>query len=174
MFFYQLGYLLKRLGWLHRETPVPVRGVLCLAFLAVTVVATRYTSQRIVLMTGAEYVDIGWFFVTSLAGTGFIVYLSQLVANSRLINYVGTITLALMCLDGILHEFVNLPVVKLIVAQTGLPDVLSLTLICSLGTLVSLLICWPVTLFLQRWLPFMLGRARAKPKLPAEASGPVS
>jgi len=178
LWFYQVGILLRRLGWLNRGKSKLQLCILTAAFLAVSLLTfnlNRSLDEQplpVVLMVVAYYGNIGWFLVGSLAGTGFVIYLSRILSASRVLRYMGGITLTLMCLDGILHEFVNPAVAEFIARVTPAPQVMLLTGICAVGTVLSLLVCLPVNWLLERYVPFALGRAgrrRVQPSRPAAA-----
>ncbi|MBU0641188.1 MAG: acyltransferase family protein [Planctomycetes bacterium] len=178
LWFYQVGILLRRLGWLNRSKSKLQLCVLTAAFLVVSLLTfnlNRSLGEQplpVVLMVVAYYGNIGWFLVGSLAGTGFVIHLSRILSASRVLRYVGGITLVLMCLDGILHEFVNPAVAEFIARAVPTPHVLLLTGICAIGTVLSLLVCLPVNWLLERYVPFALGRSgrwRVRSSRPAPA-----
>jgi len=185
LWFYQVGILLRRLGWLNRAASTLQ---LC-AFTAVFLTASLLTfnlnhalnehSRPVVLMIDASYGNVWWFLIGSLVGSGFVIYLSRLLSASRMLRYIGGITLTLMCLDGILHEFVNPSVAELIARAAPTPHVLLFTGICAIGTVLSLVVCLPVNWLLQRYAPFVLGSAgrrkgrSVQPEAAAAASAAV-
>jgi acyltransferase len=183
MSFYQLGILVRRVQLVDRVGSGARLYVLAAICLAVTFLGdnlndalNKYPSP-IVLMIDAKYGDMWCFFLASLAGTFFVVCISKMLSASRLLNYIGQITLALMCLDGILHKFVNAEVAAFIVRAEPARNVLLLTGICLLGTALSLLVCLPANWLLERYLPFVLGRSKARAPRPsppplAGANGP--
>jgi fucose 4-O-acetylase-like acetyltransferase len=179
LWFYQVGILLRRLGWLERGNSKLQLCLAAAAFLAVSLLtfnrneALKEHSVPVVLMVEAYYGNIGWFLVGSLAGTGFVIYISRLLSASRELRYVGGITLALMCLDGILLESVNPALASLIIKVTPAPPVLLFTGICVVGTVLSLLVCLPVNALLEAYVPFTLGhrgRRRAQASQSATAA----
>lgn len=163
VFCYQLGILVRRSGWLSANVPTALRCVLGVLCLGATLLALHLDRNPVVLMAGAQYGDVRWFFVTTLTGTAFIIFLSQLLAGSRVLNYVGKITLALMCLDGILHESVNASLARLIIGWIPEPNVWTLTAICVAVTVASIAVCLPIIWALERYLPIVVGRARSRP-----------
>jgi len=174
--FYQLGLLLRRLGLFSRPGgPLPrVLGcLLCLTVLMLTYnrnPGLETNVPAVVLMIDAKYGHMGWFFPSAIAGSLFIVYASQLLASSRVLTYLGQITLALMCLDGLLHGYFNPPLAKLLIQLMPQQSAWTFTLLGVLITLVSLAACVPINWLLERYLPFLLGRARAG-KRPASHAG---
>jgi len=175
MFFYQLGILMRRLGLLIKERSTLHRCALGAICLAVTLATFNLNDPLnnsplpVVLMVGAKYGNVWWFFLTALAGTGFVIYASQLLAVSSLLKYVGQVTLALMCLDGIFHDFVNPPVARLIVSLMPEQNVLLFTGIYLVGTALSIVISIPVIWLLNRYLPFVLGRGMGRAAVTSRA-----
>lgn len=163
LWFYQLGVLVRRLGWLERPAST---WQLC-AYTAVLLVASLLTFNRnqpleghavgVVLMVNAYYGDVWWFLASSVLGTGFLILLSRLLSASKMLTYIGGITLTLMCLDGLLIRFVNPPVAELITDAVPTLHVPLLTAVCAVCTVLSLVACLPVDWVLQRYVPFVLG-----------------
>jgi acyltransferase len=176
MFFYQIGILCKETGVFAIKISNPARGALCLLCLAVSLAVfnqnqglANFTQPRVPLMVEARYGEIWWFLPACLAGTGFIIYLSQLLAFSRFLTRLGSITLSLMLLDGIWHSFINLPAASWILRQFPDHDPTTMTIHCLIGTVASMAISWPVAVFLERYTPFLLGRAAARKPAVQEA-----
>ena len=175
MVFYQLGMLLRRLGLLTGAGLSPTRVILAAACLLLTLAtyelnhAADANEFGVVLLVAARYGNLGWFLVTALAGSFFIVFLSQLVAGSHLLQYVGRITLTLLCLDGILLEFANRPLADVMLAH-GLTDgTWRFTILGVLCTLLSLALCLPVNWLLERYAPWMVGRTKRPSTPPPQA-----
>ena len=170
--FYQVGILLQRLGWLVRKTPISLQVVLTLVFLAITVLTYNRNfppGYKVVFLAHGAYGDARWFFLSAFAGIGLVIYASQLLMRLRVLSYVGTITLGLMCLNGIMHEFMNAPLAAWIMGCVGQQHVFVFTLVCLAGTTVSLVAAIPVAWFMDRYLPFLFGRRFARPKLAQKA-----
>ena len=178
LMFYQLGILLRRLGWLSSARSTLQLCLLAAVFLAASLLtfnlnrALNEHSIPVVFMIGAYYGNIWWFLLASLAGIAFLLYLSQIFAANQALTYVGQATLTLMCLNGILQEFVNPAVAEFIVRVTPAPQAMLLAGICGAVTVLSLLVCLPVNWLFERYLPFALGRAgrrRVRSSRPAPA-----
>ncbi len=180
MVFYQLGILMRRLGWLvsrQGRLRCAVLGALCLAITLVTFDlnqsvedaglshALGHSTLPIVLLVSAKYGELWWFALTSLAGSFFVIYVSQVLSGSRVLKYIGQITLALMCLDGVLHGYVNPDFARWIVRLIPGPNAWLFTGICVLATVLSIASCVPLILILDKYLPFVLGRGvrRSRP-----------
>jgi len=171
MFFYQLGALLKSAGFVAMKLPRAAQAALCLVCLGVTLATFNFNqnyhhSPAVPLMVDAGYGNVWLFMITSLSGSFFLIYLSQLLRFSRFLAYVGTITLSLMLLDGFLHFFANQPLAEWIARTTPNQNVYAFTGMCLGVTLLSLAVCWPVTVFMERFTPYLLGRpfSRKKPR----------
>jgi acyltransferase len=167
--FYQLGVLLRRLGWLSARLALGWRCGLAGGCLLVSLLTFNLNdpvtshSLPVVLMVDAFYGDIGWFFVAAVAGSGFVIYTSQLVSRSRALGYVGQITLTLLCLDGVIEEFINPGLARLSLRLLSDPASWSVTLLCVSGSMLSLIACLPLHALLVRTVPFVLGQ-RGRPR----------
>lgn len=175
LMFYQLGILLRRLGWLNA---IESRLSLCmLAAVLLTVSLLTFNrnhalndhSVPVVLMIGAYYGNIWWFLLSSLAGIAAMLYISQIFAANRVLTYLGQITLTLMCLDGILLDFVNPGAAALLMRLHPEQNVWFFTALCLVCTVLSLLVCIPANWLLERYLPFVIGRA-GRPRAPFPAA----
>jgi hypothetical protein len=182
MVFYQLGILMRRLGWLVSERSKLhscVLGALCLAITLVTFDlnqavennelnrALGHNATPVAFLVSAKYGELWWFALTSLAGSLFVIYFSQLLSGSRVLKYIGQITLALMCLDGVFHGEVNPYFARWIVRVLPGLNAWLFTGICVLATALSIVICIPIILILDKYLPFVLGRRAPRPAVTA-------
>jgi acyltransferase len=180
MVFYQLAILLRRVGILTWKTSIPRAAALTGICLALTLLTydrndlPGVTDSGVVLVIDAKYGNMFWFFFTSLAGTFFIVGLSQLLQRSRVLKYIGQITLTLMCLDGVLHEFFNAPLAEWITRWVPSTHALVSSGVWVLATAASIAVCVPVTRFLQRYAPFLVGRLGSARPRNARAQRPAS
>ena len=168
--FFQIGILMRRFGWLSITLALPVKCVLATAFLAGTVLTYNLNQAvtgyklPVALMVEAHYGDLAWFALTALLGIGFMIFLSQIFATSQIFKYIGQITLALMCLNGLLLEFANLPLAEYIARNWPNQHLLVFTGTCTLCVVLSLLACLPVNWLITNYAPFMLGRVSGKPR----------
>ncbi len=172
--FYQVGILVRRLHLLGAATAAWRSALLAAAGLAVTLLTfqqnlpyLKLVGFPVVRLVNGYFGNVGWFFLTALAGIAFIAGLAQLLAGSGALQYIGRMTLALMCLDGILHQFVNTPLAQATTAWVFAPPAVGLAVICGLGTLFTLAGCLPVGWGLERLLPALFGRGRAPAPPPA-------
>ena len=169
MCFYQLGILCRQTAFFAKPASSVARGALSLVCLVVLLAVFNLNQAfetvpppRVPLMVNAQYGNVGWFFITSLAGTGFVVYLSQLLSFSRLLVRLGGITLGLMLLDGYWHLFANEPLVNWVMQRFAREDAAFLTVHCLVITLGSLALSWPLTVLMERYAPFLLGRSMTR------------
>lgn len=178
MVFYQLGILLRRLGWLSANRSFLQRCLLAGGCLLVSLLTfnlndpVKHHSLPVVLMVDAFYGNMAWFLIASIAGSGFLIYLSQLIPAYRVLGYVGQVTLTLLCLSGIVNDFVNPGLAKLTMWLVPQPGVALFTVMCLAGSIVPLIACIPIHWLLVRYLPFVLGRGR-RPRAVSTASRPV-
>ncbi|HUU98327.1 MAG TPA: acyltransferase family protein [Phycisphaerae bacterium] len=184
MVFYQLGILMRRLGWLvsrQGRLRCAVLGALCLAITLATFDlnqavgdnelnrALGHNAMPVAFLVSAKYGELWWFALASLAGSFFVIYVSQVLSGSRVLKYIGQITLALMCLDGVFHGEVNPYFAKWIVHVLPGLNAWLFTGICVLATALSIAICIPIILILDKYLPFVLGRRAPRPATTAGA-----
>jgi acyltransferase len=178
MVFYQFGMLMRRLGWLvgrPSKLRCTVLAGLCLAITLVTFDLNQAVGDKelnralghngipVVFLITAKYGQLWWFALTSLAGSFFVIYVSQALSGSRVLKYVGQITLALMCLDGLFHSEINSYFAKWIVHVLPELNAWFFTGIWVLATVLSIAICVPIILILERYLPFVVGRQAPRP-----------
>jgi acyltransferase len=166
MVFYQLGILMQRLGLVAARCPGARACVLAAVYLAITLLTydrNQLGGNHVVMVAGGLYGHVGWFFVTNL---------SQVLAGSRVLNYLGQITLALMCLDGLLHDYVNPAAMSAVCELIPKPGLLLFSVVAVLGTAISVAICVPITWILQRYAPWLLGRTAASGPAAAVAKPP--
>ena len=168
LMFYQFGIVLRRFEWLSRPRPLWITALLTLGCLAASLATFNLNSgltshsPAVVLMVNAQYGTVGLFFLSAVAGTGFLIFASQLLTDNRVLTYVGQITLTLMCLNGLLHRFANPPVAGWFVDIWPEPGALLLAAICMGFSAVSLAACVPIDWAIQRYAPFLLGQAARK------------
>ena len=173
--FYQAGILLHRANLLTGLTRPLLFAVLGAVGLGLTVLTFNWNQplHPVVFVAHGAYGNVGWFFFTAFAGIAFIVGLAGLLSFSRPLVYLGQVTLGLMCLDGILHAVVNVPLAGQISPFIPKDSVLSLTLVCTVLTLLSALVCLPLVWLLDRYAPILLGRT-AGPAATLKSAAPVA
>ncbi len=172
--FYQMGILTRRLGLLVSPHTRWYHYLFALATLAVTLLTYNLNDvlgYRYVRLIDAAYGYAWWFFLTALAGALLVACLAQILSRARVLTHLGQITLALMCLNGIIHEYANPAIATALLRLQPDQNVLILTAVCLGMTIVQLALCVPVAWLLHRLLPAIFGRGAAKP---AAAPSPVA
>ena len=157
--FYQGGILFQRvtaMGLASRRLPLVAAGAVGLV---VTLVTLNYNKvHTVAYVAHGAYGNVGWFFLTAFAGILFMVGLSSLLSFSGILARFGQITLGLMCLNGILHGLVNLPLAQRVAPLLPKDSVLILTATCVGLTLLSVAVCLPIVWLIERYVPVVLGR----------------
>jgi fucose 4-O-acetylase-like acetyltransferase len=83
--------------------------------------------------------------------------LAQLIPVWGPVSWLGKNTLVFMCLDGLLHDFVN-PGLAGWLAPAVPDSPLAVFLTSTAVTLLSLAACAPVVVLLNRYVPQLVGR----------------
>ena len=121
---------------------------------------------KMVLMVGSQHGHPIWFFITALAGTFSLIFLSQITPKNSLLLFLGRNTLVLLGLNGFFRDIFNPWIVRAIPPE-ALNGHLRIFIVCSLVTLFSLIACVPGILFLNKILPQLIGKPKKKgPILP--------
>lgn len=126
----------------------------------------KYIRNDMVKMFIGQYGNGVYFFISGLAGVVFCLMMSRLLPANRLMRSIGEHSLILFCLNGAFHHSLNYVMTKhfLLPADTLFWGVLYATV---LGTL-SIIVCLPIAIVLQKWLPQLVGKPMLKgPLLPA-------
>ena len=120
--------------------------------------AGPFTGEKpVALMAESAHGFMPLFVLTALAGTLAVATLAQLTPAGKPVVWVGQNTLALMGLDGLLHNFINLGLAGWL--RAFVPDApLAVLLACMVMALLSLAACVPVVALLNRYLPQCVGR----------------
>lgn len=162
MMFYQLGLLARRGGLLERGRSPLWPALLATASLGLTLLTFNRNPRagNYVAVAAGHYGDAHWFLITALAGTLLVVGAAHLLSGSRFLSRVGQLSLGLMCLDGILHEFVNPPLARWAVGWNLPGGAWGCAGVAVLGTLVTLLACLPVAWTLKTYAPLLVGAPR--------------
>ena len=116
-------------------------------------------------MAVSDHGQIVPFLISVTAGISMMLALGRLLPTSRILTFVGKDTLIYLGFDGLFFHFVNHRIV--VWWQPGL-DVLSVTLFCSGVTLLSMILCVPLAILLNRFIPQLVGAIdKVGPLLPA-------
>jgi fucose 4-O-acetylase-like acetyltransferase len=133
---------------------------LLLAIVGLVVTLTTFNGNApyqgfAVIMKNSNHGESLWFILTALSGSFFILMLSTLVTDSKIMKMVGSRTLILVATSGVFHEFINPWVVKQI---TRLDSWLWITVSSAGVAILSMAASLPVAWFLDRYLPQLVGR----------------
>lgn len=119
-----------------------------------------------VLMVDSQHGHPIWFLVAALAGTFFLIFLSQITPTNSFLLFLGRNTLVLLGLNGFFRDIFNPMIVRAIPAE-ALNGHFRIFIVCSLVTIFSLIVCIPSILFLNKFLPQLIGKPKKKgPILP--------
>ncbi len=119
--FYQLGVAARMSGLLTRTSRQGARAgaAACLGVLMLTFHLNDgpFNHRSVVMMVTSRHGQPVLFAVTAVAGAGMVLLLARATPPSRLLESVGRNTLVLLGLNGVLHEFVNMPVARWMTRQ---------------------------------------------------------
>lgn len=110
----------------------------------------------IVLMINSSHGNPIWFLITALAGSLTFICLSQLTVLNKVFIFFGQNTLILLGLNGFFNQILN----HYIVTHMPFSMLNGITsfLICSSITIVSLIMCIPLILLINKFLPSLVGK----------------
>ncbi|MCX6031080.1 MAG: hypothetical protein NT169_17505 [Chloroflexi bacterium] len=165
--FYQLGMLARQTRLLEQPRPLAVRLTALVAAAIVVLVtfnlnAGPFTGEKpVVLMAESAHGFMPLFALTAVAGALAVAALAQLTPAGWPVAWVGQNTLALMGLDGLLHNFINFGVAGWL--RPVVPDApLAVLLACAVVTVCLLAGCAPAVALLNRYLPRWIGQRASK------------
>lgn len=147
--FYALGTLCAtQASWMSEKLLTkPVMLVPVVALLAINFVLSLYG-----LTTG-----IMWF-VTAIIGTAAIVILSLMIHHNSVLEYLGRITLVILCVHGPIYRvLVKLVSVPLHMSTDAVRENILLALVV---VAITLLICSAIYEIISRFFPFIIGKKR--------------
>ena len=172
--FYLFGYFLYRYGTIFEKMNLYVNSIVATVSALILFFSFNLnngpfykTTQQVVIMAMSIYGNPFLFPLTAIAGFFFIISLSKLVPESRILILLGRNTLILMGLNGILLS-VNKNMVLFGVRYIS-DNAVSIFILSAFLTLVSILPCIPVAQLLNKYLPQLTGAPYVKG--PANLSG---
>jgi len=112
-------------------------------------------TQQVVVVAKAAYGNPFFFPLTAIAGSLFVISFSKLVPESRTLVFLGRNTLTLMGLNGMLL-FVNRNLVLSVITYISDSPV-SIFVLSAFLTTVSIVVCVPIVLLLNKYLPQLTG-----------------
>ena len=161
---YLVGILARRLDIFERPTAL---GRLWLfgALLGVTLATFNLNhgpfahEKQVVLMSGGSNGSLWAFPLTALSGSLMLGYLSRMTRPVNWLLFIGASTIPLLGLDGIIHNFINLPLAQWL--SGFLPDTqMAVLLAALLGTAVTIAVCAPLMYLLSHYVPQLMGRPK--------------
>jgi len=165
--FYALGYfsfafLKIFFGWNGAW-----RLILLVIFGVITTVTYNLNApfpEFVVIMKESWHGNSAWFLITAISGTLTLLLLSTFIPQNKALDFIGRNTLILLGMNGFFHLFINLHVATRI---ENLESIWAVTLTSLVISILSLLISVPVILFLNTYLPQLVGHPNRKgPWLP--------
>ena len=112
-------------------------------------------THQVVIVAKAIYGNPFFFPLTAIAGSLFVISFSKLVPESRTLIFLGRNTLTLMGLNGMLL-FVNKNLVLSVITYISDSSV-SIFVLSAILTAVSVVVCVPIVLLLNKYLPQLTG-----------------
>lgn len=160
--FYVAGILLKKSELLTREYPKKWAITAALACL-VLVVATydmntgpfRIIQAVVIVLSG--HGNIVLFPLTAFIGSLFILFAAAASPAWTWLSYMGKNALSLFCLNGLFYHFVN-PFAGKWFAHTFEVSQITVFSYSTIMTILSLMICLPITFFLTTYIPQLMGK----------------
>ena len=163
--FYRLGTYLKNWGYLSKE--LPLRLKFKDLFLSLFVVLFTFNLNAgpfnyelgVVIMALSSYGNPLLFPITAVAGSLFIIFLAKLTPSNKAILFIGQNSLILLGLNGLFHHFANQRLaiwINKFLASSSL----SVFIVCSFVTFVSLSVCIPCIVILNKFIPQLVGKPK--------------
>jgi acyltransferase len=160
-----LGTYLKNWGYLSKE--LPLRLKLKHLFLSLFVVLFTFNLNTgpfnyelgVVIMAISSYGNPLLFPITAVAGSLFIIFLAKLTPSNKAILFIGQNSLIFLGLNGLFHHFANQRLaiwINKFLASSSL----SVFIGCSFVTLVSLGVCIPCIVILNKFIPQLVGKPK--------------
>lgn len=170
--FYLMGVLLGRGRAMRSLAPGFAVAIGLAALIAVHMTFDlnqgpfRYLQAVIILLSGHGH--FLWFPATALAGTAMVLAFGRALQSVPVLAFMGRNALILLGMNGVFYHFVNAPLAAWTVAN--LPgDGWTVFAVSALVTAVSLFLCLPVIMGLNRAVPQLVG----KPRQPGLFFGPL-
>jgi acyltransferase len=94
-----------------------------------------------------------------VAGSLFIIFLAKLTPSNKAILFIGQNSLILLGLNGLFHHFANQRLaiwINKFLASSSL----SVFIVCSFVTFVSLSVCIPCIVILNKFIPQLVGKPK--------------
>lgn len=112
-------------------------------------------NTAVVLMINSQHGDFVPFIIQSLSGSLTVIGMSKWIPPNRIMDFIGANTLILLGLNGLFFHFIN----RYVAQWTAIDDSGWFITLNGIGiTLVSLLVCFPVILVLNKYFPQLFGK----------------
>lgn len=164
--FYQMGSLLGKTKFVENRMaflPKIILFILCFMSLLLTFDLNngpwRSFDIPAVLINLLQHGNPFFFIFTAIAGSFFIFFLAQLTPSINSISFIGRNTLILMGLNGFFFHFFNWKIAQVIAFPN---ETLPIFLYSFFFSILSLLICTPFIMLLNKYLPQFVGKSRVK------------
>ena len=114
-----------------------------------------FKDQGVVNMASSLHGDFLPFIINSFLGAVLIISIGVLIPANRLMNFIGSNTLIYLGLNGIFFNFVNPYLANRLFLNNSFSFI---TLNCTLVTLLSLALCYPLIVLINKYLPQLFGK----------------
>ena len=156
--FYLIGYFLypyiNRLVKIAKWTFIPLMLCGFIGLLFTYDNNSPFLGFNVNMIT-AQYGDLILFVASSFLGIFGIIALSILLKSNKIFDFVGKNTLMLIGLNGIFYAFINKHLGALFLEDGNCWQI---TLYALLISSLSLIACYPIINFLNKYIPQLLGR----------------
>ena len=173
--FYLSGNLIASFPIFHKKIN-PYLSVLLFLLTAVCVLVTFnmnygpfFSTYTVVMFAFGGYGSFLLFPLTAIAGSMCIISASRLMPSISFMSFLGRNTLPLMGLNGILTLFANIIFINYSMIYFS-ENHLSVFMQCVSLTCITLLLCVPFVILLNRYVPFMIGYRKDISKLSSTIS----
>tara|TARA_B100000809_G_C15040234_1_gene495282 strand:- start:35 stop:1156 length:1122 start_codon:yes stop_codon:yes gene_type:complete len=119
---------------------------------------TFIENDSVVIMAISKHGDFLPFVINSLLGIILIISLGMIIPPNKIMSFIGNNTLILLGLNGVFFHFINSFVAN---GTFNFDSWWIITINCILVSLISIAICYPIILFINKYLPQLFGKPYA-------------
>lgn len=142
--FFQFGVILRNSAWLRRSIkPVKIFYLILFSVLLFLTFNLNEPQLGVVLMISSSHGNPALFLLSALAGSLVIILLAQVTPTNKIMLFWGKNSLVLLLLNGFFRDIINPKLVKSF-PMSFIDQHLKALLLCSLVTLISMIICIPL------------------------------
>ncbi|MEZ5083237.1 MAG: acyltransferase [Bacteroidales bacterium] len=124
----------------------------------------NFTGDNVVIMANSEHGSLLPFLLNAFSGAILLISLGIIIPTNKTLSFIGKNSLLFLGLNGLFHHFLNIHIAKFFLLNNFW---WSITLNCILITLISMAACYPVIIFINKYLPQLFGKPTNKdPFLP--------